>query len=166
MLNSSQIDALWSEYYPKVFAYFYKRISNYADVEDLASITMTVFLDKISQVGILDQPHAYLWTIARSKLADFLRKKQSNREISVEQFTVDVEDNSVVSLNYEKLIQQVFHTAQAVLSADELYLLTLTYQEGKTSQEVATLLSANAATVRKRLSRILSKLKTNLTPIS
>jgi RNA polymerase sigma factor (sigma-70 family) len=163
MLNTAQLNALWNLYYPNVFAYFYKRVNNYTDVEDLAAQTMTAFLGKIERDGLLDQPHGYLWRVAKSQLAEYLRKKYNHASTQELTENHDVTDESKVSEAYEHLISQVFTQAKSVLTPEELYLLTLTYQDGLNSVQIGTKLSKPPATIRKRLSRIIKKLKTNLT---
>jgi DNA-directed RNA polymerase specialized sigma24 family protein len=75
-------DSLWETYYPRVFAYFYKRLNIREDVEDLTSLTMTSFMD-----GMLDEskqiakPDAYLWRIAHNQLALFLRDKYKQKVV-------------------------------------------------------------------------------------
>ena len=45
-ITESSLFALWDELYPKVYAYFLRRVDNRLDVEDLTSITLTSFLEK------------------------------------------------------------------------------------------------------------------------
>ena len=166
MLNQSQLNALWNQYYPNVFAYFYKRVNNYADVEDLSAQTMTALLTKIERDGLLEQPHGYLWRVAKTQLAGYLRTKYKNpvyQELTPQH---DIDDDSKTSEAYEHLILQVFHNAKSILTAEELYLLTLTYQDGLNSTQIGEKLAKPPATIRKRLSRIIKKLKLNLSLIN
>jgi|LakMenEpi03Aug12_release.lakeMendotaPanAssembly.Ray.scaffolds.fasta_scaffold78676_3 DNA-directed RNA polymerase specialized sigma24 family protein len=75
-MTQKQIQNSWEEYYPKVFGYFFRRLNNQADVEELTSLVLTKFINKISnQNTTLENPHGYLWKIARSSLADFINHK-------------------------------------------------------------------------------------------
>jgi RNA polymerase sigma factor (sigma-70 family) len=168
MLQTSQIDSLWNQYYPNVFAYFYRRVVNYLDVEDLAAITMNTFLSKLELGEIqLDQYYGYLWKIARTQLVEFFRSK-SKFPISIDISNLNSQEPSseeqVKSTQYELLIQQVFSQAEQILKPDELFLLQLSYRDGKNSVQISQQTGQNPATIRKRLSRIIAKLKTNLTP--
>ena len=169
MFHESQIDNLWSEYYPRVFAYFFKRVDNYQDCEELASTTMTIFLDKIGQGKLhLENYYGYLWAISRTQLVNYIRAKKSkpalvsiDNDREIEALTLE----QSTSMQYEKLILSVFEQAKDLLTTEELYLLKLSYQEGKNSHQIASELSSNSVAVRKRISRVITKLKTNLKPI-
>jgi RNA polymerase sigma-70 factor, ECF subfamily len=168
MLNQPQIESLWNEYYPKVFGYFFKRIENYEDCQDLASKTMTVFLDKIDANQLSpDVYYGYLWKVARTNLINHINaRKTRNQVFSVEneEFFEQIEDEKVKSQQYENLVLSVFDQARNILTSDELFLLNLSYQQGKNSQQIALELESSSSAIRKRLSRTIQKLKTNLKP--
>jgi DNA-directed RNA polymerase specialized sigma24 family protein len=70
--NSKQLGRILS----KSFWLFFRRLNNQADVEELTSLVLTKFINKISnQNTTLENPHGYLWKIARSSLADFINHK-------------------------------------------------------------------------------------------
>lgn len=167
-MHETQLNALWGEYYPRVFAYFFKRVNNYQDCEELAANSMTIFLNKIEQGNLnLDNYYGYLWKIARTQLVNHIRSKNNkpllNTLLEDEDFEVsDLEKK--LSKQYETLVLSVFDQAKHILNSEEFYLLKLSYQEGKNSPQIAQELSLNTAAIRKRLSRIISKLKTNLKP--
>jgi RNA polymerase sigma factor (sigma-70 family) len=169
MLNENQLDALWSEYYPRVFGYFFKRVISYEDCEELASTSMSIFLTKIENGDLkLSAYYGYLWQIVRTQLVNYIRSKNSKPAIVTlldnEEFEIsDLEQQ--ISSQYENLILSVFNQANHILSSEEFYLLQLSYQEGKNSTQISKDLNINASTVRKRISRIVTKLKTNLKPV-
>jgi RNA polymerase sigma factor (sigma-70 family) len=169
MLHETQLDTLWSEYYPRVFGYFFKRVNSYEDCEELAATSMTIFLNKIENGDLKPTAYyGYLWKIARTQLVNHIRSKNSKPAIvsllDNEDFEIsDLEQR--ISNQYENLILSVFNQANRILSSEEFYLLKLSYQEGKNSTQIAKDLSINAVAVRKRISRIITKLQTNLKPI-
>ena len=170
MFHESQIDNLWNQYYPQVFAYFFKRVDNYHDCEELASTAMTIFLDKIVQDKLhLDNYYGYLWSICRTQLVNYIRAKKPKPALVSIESDQEIEIQGLeqsISKQYEQLILSVFEQAKNLLTSEELYLLRLSYQEGKNSHQIASELSSNSVAIRKRISRVILKLKTNLKPIS
>jgi DNA-directed RNA polymerase specialized sigma24 family protein len=77
-MSNFNINAEWEIYYPKVYGYFFRRLNNRLDVEDLTSLVLSQFfqtlLDQEKASRILNQ-NAYLWKIARNQLATFIDTK-------------------------------------------------------------------------------------------
>ncbi len=162
-----EVQNLWQEYYPKVFGYFFRRISNREDVEDLTSLTLTAFVDNLTNKSI-QNPHAFLWKIAHNQLLVFIRFKQKQPiPISLEEdFEVEVEatDNSQNQHALDR-IKNLMHCVEQNLSGIELIIVKGIIQEERSSAELATELNLKADNVRQKLSRSLKKLREKCTEL-
>jgi RNA polymerase sigma factor (sigma-70 family) len=158
-LNSIQNQ--WDEYYPKVYGYFFRRVTSKSDVEDLTSLTMEGFL-KVSQKP-LENPHAYLWKIAHNQLARYINHKSKQPVI----ITLDENLNTGIDLSLENFrtehfqtkIQNLMRCVEKNLNGIDLKIVQSVVMFDKKCPEVAQELNLNHDNVRQKLSRGLKKLK-------
>ena len=66
-MNNDDLQEMWKVYFPRVYGYFFRRISNREDVDDLTSIVMTSFIQARMEKDI-ETIESYLWAIARTQL--------------------------------------------------------------------------------------------------
>jgi RNA polymerase sigma factor (sigma-70 family) len=165
MINENHLKNQWDEYYPKVYGYFYRRLTNREDVEDLTSVTMMAFLDTInnpSKSEIITNKHAYLWKIAYNQLNTFLKQGyklpiQVGLNDNID--TLDKQIDSCYSNRYQDKIADLKQCFQSTLSSEDFELVQLSIIDNLSSQEVANISGFSAANVRQKLSRNLKKLK-------
>lgn len=160
-LTQQQISDLWNEYYPRVYGYFFKRVTSQADVDDLTSVTMTGFIQNLDTKEIL-QPAGFLWKIARNQLCLYIKHKSKN-PISIEDLddfeSLETTEDSEISEKYRDLLQQVLLKAETYLTADDLNILKRSYFEEQTSVQIAKDMDTTPGNIRIRLMRITQKLK-------
>lgn len=162
-MSSKEVENLWNEYFPKVFGYFYRRLNCREDVEDLTSVVVTSFIDNLSKKEITN-PNAYLWRIAHNQLANFIREKSKNPiYVSLEDDEhyqwVDESIEEGRSNSYKQKITQLINCAKMNLKGEEYALIVETFLDEKNSTQIAESQNAKPATIRKRLSRSLQKLR-------
>jgi RNA polymerase sigma factor (sigma-70 family) len=162
-MNAEQLTLkqIWDTYYPRVYGYFYKRINNKTDVEDISCIVMTVLLDNIQTKTIENIP-IFMWSVARNQFKKYLRNKNSHHLHVM--FTENIEDIGVeeqftISPKYKEYLENVLEYAKTKLSPDDYKILEETYFSHKNSKEIAILLHTTSGNIRVRQSRILKKLK-------
>jgi RNA polymerase sigma factor (sigma-70 family) len=114
----ANIDQLWSEYYPKVYGYFFRRVNNRVDVEDLTSIVLTEFFNNTLDNPKILNPHGYLWSIAYFRLIDHIRTKSKTPRM------IEIDDSFVSPDNLEttleaKILNEKF-TIMLTLAKDNL----------------------------------------------
>ena len=164
-LTTEQITDLWNEYYPRVYGYFFKRIDSQTDVDDLASVTLTSFIQNLSTKEIA-QPAGFLWKIARNQLCLYIKRKSKN-PISIDNLddfeSLQTTEDSEISEKYHQLLQEVMQKAETMLTADDLRILKSSYFEEKTSAQIAHELDTTPGNIRIRLMRITQKLKLQAT---
>jgi RNA polymerase sigma factor (sigma-70 family) len=160
-LTNQQITDLWNEYYPRVYGYFFKRITSQTDVDDLTSVTLTGFIQNLTTKEIT-QPAGLLWKIARNQLYLYIKYKTKN-PISIDNLdefeALETTEDSEISQKYQDLLEEVMQKAEMFLTADDLTILKRSYFEEQTSTQIAKELDTTPGNIRIRLMRITQKLK-------
>jgi RNA polymerase sigma factor (sigma-70 family) len=77
-LSFLQQQAVFDEYFPKVYGYLYRRLDSRQDVEEVTSVVLTKLFAALERQHI-EYLNAYLWSIARSSLIDYIRAKKNHR---------------------------------------------------------------------------------------
>lgn len=169
MKPNQTIDELWEQYYPKVYGYFYRRINNLQDIEDLTSIVLTQFLTKLLDDSVeIAKPNAFLWKIAYFHLVDFIDYKSKKPiPISIEDdFEASTEiENKLQSDELNSKLEKVLLFAQTSLSNEEYTIFSRSYLDGDRIMDIAHDLDLKANTVTVKLKRIINKLKEHTSQI-
>jgi RNA polymerase sigma-70 factor (ECF subfamily) len=164
-MNQAEITHYWDEYYPKVYGYFFRRVNNQADVEELTSLTMHGFLDGIiNPEKNISNPQAFLWKIAHNQLVTFIRFKAKHQiPISIEneeEFAVDNQIESSRSDHYQSKVNDLMKCLKNQLDGQDQEIVELSIFDDRKSAEVGQMINLSPANVRKRLSRALQKVRT------
>jgi RNA polymerase sigma factor (sigma-70 family) len=166
MTNSVNLQEQWEYWYPRVYGYFYKRVNDKTEVEDLTANTIsTVFMAKNVQ-----NTQAYMWKVAHNYLVKFINTKTTSymivaldENIDVWQpDDVDIYTEETVSSHYsQKLAQLKECIANRLSEPSDIKLIELCIYQEKNSTEVGEILHIKADTIRQKLSRLLKKLRTH-----
>ncbi|MCC6694289.1 MAG: sigma-70 family RNA polymerase sigma factor [Candidatus Hydrogenedentes bacterium] len=153
--NAEQFGILVQRYLPTVQAIAYSRLSNPADVDDVAQETFLRAYQNLNQLRERRKFAAWLVSIARNMSSAFLRQRGRDALVktaaepaahSVEPDFARMELSRAIREEVEKLDPE----------AREIVLLK--YFAGKTSSEIASILEISDAAARKRLQRAREKL--------
>lgn len=158
----------WKYWYPRVYGYFFKRVDNQFEVEELTANTLnTSFL-----ASNVKNFKGYLWRVAHNYLVTYIRTKSINpitvgweEELEKENyeyatFDLDEEVENSRSKNYDRAVTQIIDCLdQSVIKDVDKLILQKYVQEELTSAEVAKYTGMQATTVRKRFQRLVSKVK-------
>lgn len=149
--NHLAFEELYSRHKGKIYSYLSKRIYNSNEVDD---IYQRVLL-KLHKSRKLYNPNfdvlPWFYTITKSELLDFFKRKNVNTELFDEKnhyLLVDSKDNSF-DLENEKL-----------LSENEKEAIRLRYLNESEFLEISKVLNTSESNARKLISRGLKKLKT------
>lgn len=162
-MTEIEIQKLWNVYYPKVYGYFFRRVTSVSDVEDITSIVLTGFFktlldsEKYQKIKNIDN---YLWKIAHNQLASFINLK-SKQPIFVgleEEFVVGVEHKTINKLKLHNQTQSIFSFAEKNFNQTDVQILRLNLEEELNSTQIGQKLNMKPATVRQKLKRAISKL--------
>jgi RNA polymerase sigma factor (sigma-70 family) len=158
-----EVEELWYQYYPKVFGYFFRRVNNREDVEDLTSITLTNFLQKWLEKGQeIQHREGYLWRIAHNQLANFIRhksKKPVPLAIDEDWQLIDEKLEVEYSHYFRERVQALIKCVQDFLDPTQYRLVKESIFHDRKSPELAEELDMTPANVRQKLSRALQKVR-------
>ncbi|MEI6728211.1 MAG: sigma-70 family RNA polymerase sigma factor [bacterium] len=157
-------ETMFELYYPKLYGYFFRRINNKADVEDLVMVTITNFFEVIKKKD-LEFPANYLWKIAHNQLVNFYSFNSIHKmPIGFEDIeTIDKLIDSGVENNrspyFTLRLETLLNCMQNYLQQEEYSLVQASIFEGKSSIELATETGLKADNIRQKLHRIFKKTK-------
>ena len=148
--------AVYDFYARRIQRYFYSRVENSEDAEDLTAQTFMSVIEALPRYQHRGQFTAWIFQIARSKAMDFFRRNHSKvrEEVSVSGMVFDE--------TLDKVIQgQTIETLRLIiqlLDENERELLRLRFVVDLSYVEIAELLGRKEDAVRKSVNRILERL--------
>ncbi|MCR8561485.1 sigma-70 family RNA polymerase sigma factor [Mucilaginibacter sp. BJC16-A38] len=144
----------------KLFGFEYIEIA-----EDIASDTFLLASETWSLKGLPENPVAWLYTVAKNKARDYLRRnKLFNEKITAEiqyastelhEIEIDLSDNNII----DSQLQMMFAICQPSIPAEAQIGLSLRILCGFGIEEIANAFLSNKETINKRLTRAREKLR-------
>lgn len=156
-------DALVSRHWSSIARFFRAKVGD--DGADLISQT---FLACVEQRDAIegDNIKAYLFGVARRRLADHLRKRARTPALDLAQSSlVDLRTGPATALGRQQQAA-LLHDALARIPLDDQIALELAYFEALSTRELAGVLEIPENTVRSRLSRAREKLRAALAALA
>lgn len=158
--NPAAFSRLYDHYVQPVYRYLYSRVGTKQAAEDLTSQTFIAALEALPRYRERGHFSAWLFRIAQSKLMDHFRAGRhefglDSAENLAEQGDVlghVIQDETILRLRI--LIQN--------LTADEQDLIRLRYVAGLSFPEMAELLGKREDAVKKSVSRLLARLRSQM----
>jgi RNA polymerase sigma factor (sigma-70 family) len=154
--DPSGLAAIYDFYARRIHRYFYSRVENAEDAEDLTAQTFMSVIEALPRYQHRGQFTAWIFQIARSKAMDFFRRNHSGirKDASA--------SDRVFDDTLEKVIQgQTIDTLRVIikmLREDERELLRLRFVVDLSYVEIAELVGRKEDAVRKSVNRILERL--------
>lgn len=157
--NPEAFSELFDRYALKVYRYAYSRVQHRESSED---ITSQVFLDAfehIKQYKPVGPFAAWLFTIARRRIADFYRKQNLTEELS-DEAPQDCPEilTRVVKAEAIRDVEDQLQT----LNDEERELLRLRFAANMRYKDIAILLNKKPGAVKIAIYRLINRLKKNL----
>lgn len=138
------------KYYMKIFDYCKYHSENIHTAEDLTQEVFLIFLKKIDQYKHRGKLLNYLYTIARNKCIDE-RKKESNKDISIECIAYEVSSSSIES---ERTIESLYvREAVEKLPSDIREIIIMYYFLDMKQREIADICGISLELVKYRLKK-------------
>lgn len=159
----SDFDQLYQRYAQKIFNYTYRHVHTFEDAED---ILVEVFLAALENETFaqLDQSgqQAWLWRVARNKIADLYRRDKRHPLLSLhlfdeERFAQDDANPEVGNLVQEQ--EEQLRQLLEALPATQKEVVRLRFLHNWRCPQIATTLGKSENAVRTLLSRALSSLR-------
>jgi RNA polymerase sigma-70 factor (ECF subfamily) len=144
-------DELVSRYWASVSRFFRSKVGD--DGADLISQTFLALLESSTPI---DNLKAYLFTVARRRLADHFRSKSRAVDLSVSS-VIDLANGPATELSRRRKADLLRDGLQRIPIDDQIALEL--YVEGLSTKEIAGVLEINENTVRSRLSRARDRLR-------
>jgi len=139
----------------RALAYLSRRTTPVEDAADVYQETLTTAWRKVHDCpDDLDHQLAWLLAIARRTLANH-RRARSRRLAATQRLCDELAAGDGARIRDRPASEGLEHVREALdaLGDDDREVLTLTYWEGLSSDQVATVLGVRPATARKRLER-------------
>lgn len=145
--DKTAVNEFYQKYSVRLFRFIRRRIGNEQDVEEIAQDTLFAFLEGIRDFTGKCCLNTYLCSIASHKIVDFYRKKRFQKMVfsqmprGIELFFSQIADPQ--STLDQTLIKQKISFVFASLSPKYSRMLRLKYVEGRSVEEIATMLSVS-----------------------
>lgn len=158
--NPAAFQPLYQKWLKPIYRYFYFRVGNVKDAEDLTSKVFLKVYEELPRYRSNGSFSAWLFTIAHSRMVDFFRKV--NRE--------DTLEKAALIANSTDLLTQVVHGSEI----DQLLLLLQKLNErdqelirlrffGELSyREIGQIMHRSEDATRKAISRLLDRMQVEL----
>ena len=164
LTDGVQAEGLYRRYAPTLFAYLYRQTVSREDAEDLLLEIFLAALERknFTTLGEKEQM-AWLWSVARNKVADHYRRFTRHPSIPLKQVeeTLYVNEERApeqIALRQEEYAQLRTHLRE--LSEVQREVLQLRFGHGLSCAEIAPVMEKSEGAVRMLLSRTLKLLRT------
>lgn len=151
---------LYDLYCAPVYRYFYSRVGNQADSEDLTTQTFLSALEGLPRYREQGQFAAWLFRIARAKAMDYFRRGRS--EVSLEAVEIRIEEADPLGLVIQRQELNKIAAILGGLDVHERELLRLRYVAELSFAEMAVVLGRNEAAVKKSHYRLLARIQSQV----
>jgi RNA polymerase sigma-70 factor, ECF subfamily len=156
--NPRIIEEIYTRWVTPVYKYLYSRTGNKEDAQDITSFTFLAVLKALPRYRHKGHFEAWLFTIARNQMVDFLRKHKHESQLSDTDEIVE----GIPSPTVDVTQQDDIHTLHGLISSlreDEQELLRLRYTAGLAFSEIGLLLNRNEDAIKKSIYRLQEKLQ-------
>jgi RNA polymerase sigma factor (sigma-70 family) len=148
---------LYDHYVQPVYRYLYSRVGITHDAEDLTSQTFMAAFEYLPRYRERGQFAAWLFRIARSKMADHFRGNRYEVDLETAQRFAGGDDALLQVIQNEEISRLTFLIKN--LNFEEQDLIHLRYVAELTFAEVADLLGKREEAVKQSVYRLLARLK-------
>lgn len=155
--NSADFKPIYQKWLKPVYRYFYFRVGNEKDAEDLTSQVFLKVYEDLPRYHNRGYFSAWLFTIARARAVDFYRKKKCEVPLTEANPLPDEESLTNQTIHNDDL-HQVLQLIQR-LPPDQQELIRLRFVAELSYREIGNLLHRKEDAVRKATSRILDRIQ-------
>jgi RNA polymerase sigma-70 factor (ECF subfamily) len=157
--NPDAFGELFDRYSLKIYRYTYSRVHHHETAEDITSQAFRDALESIGQYKPIGPFAAWLFTIARRRIADFFRRKNPTDELQddLPQESPEILDRVVHREDLRDLEAQLL-----ALNEEERELLRLRFAAEMRYKDIAVLVGKTPGAVKIAIYRLLNRLKENM----
>ncbi|RPI87288.1 MAG: sigma-70 family RNA polymerase sigma factor [Chloroflexi bacterium] len=147
---------LYDRYAPKIYRYLLSRLRSVEEAKDVTSQTFLTAIESFPRYKHNGYFSAWLFSIARSKYVDHLRKSKHRSEIFEEQEQASLPDPLLQVIETERMAE--LRRIIRGLPEDEQEMLRLRYVAELGFAEMASVMNKKQDAVKKSLYRLLARL--------
>jgi RNA polymerase sigma-70 factor (ECF subfamily) len=149
---------LYQRYVTPVYRYIYSQVGNAADAEDLTAQVFTKALEGLHRYREQGNFAAWLFTIARRKVADHYRRQRPHVPLNEALDSPAERGNPLTYVVQEEALQRLAALV-AKLGEQKQELLRLRFAAGLTYGEISELVGRSEAAVKMAVHRLLRQLE-------
>ena len=150
---------LFDRYALRIYRYCYSRVHHRESAEDITSQVFQDALEHIDQYRPISSFAAWLFTIARRRVADHYRRAKPTEALTEE---LSQENPEVLASVIQKERLQQLESSLQTLEDNELELLRLRFAAGMRYKEIAALVDKTPSAVKIATYRLLGRLKAKM----
>lgn len=156
MAAQSILEEIYDGYVEKIYRFFFYKVVNREVAEDLTSQTFLTFARAIKTRDDIDNHRSFLFGVAKNIFLKFLREKYTHQEKSldeIEEFFEAYVDTFIEEADSGKHVLDMLEKALPGVPEKQQLVLRLRFLEGRTIQEIATMLGKDenyVSTTQKR----------------
>lgn len=154
--NPQEFKKLYQKWLTPVFRYFYFRVGNTNDAEDLTGQVFLRVFESLSRYKHHGCFSAWLFTIAHARMVDYYRKNKGDVSLDAMEFELSVPMDDI-GLSKDEILDLL--SLIKSLKVEEQELIYLRFFAGLSFAEIGESLNRKEDTVRKSLSRLLDRIQ-------
>jgi RNA polymerase sigma factor (sigma-70 family) len=161
----------WNYWYPLVYGYFYRRVNNPTDVEDLTANTLNAFFMKAE----IENDKGFVWQTAKNQLYKYIESKKLIPDMINLDDNYDAEKQTYAyfeehietkySVHYREKMKQLLDCCRKQLNKQDYEIVFSSIIDNQNSTEIGNDLNISPATIRQKLKRSIIKLKKGCTTL-
>jgi len=158
--NPSAFQPIYQKWIKPIYRYFYFRVGNVKDAEDLTSQVFLKVYEDLPRYRSKGNFSAWLFTIAHSRMVDFFRKV--NREDTLEKAALIANSTDLLTqLVHGSEVDQLLSLLQKLNERDQ-ELIRLRFFGELSYREIGQIMHRSEDAIRKSITRLLDRMQVEL----
>lgn len=155
--DPAALSAIYDQFAPKMYIYFYHRLGNRELAEDLTAEVFVRMVEAVDTPRFADTSlSGWLYRVAHNLLVDHFRQQRQEVALSEE---LPTQREGPAAIAERKLAQDGLREALKELTEDQRQVIVLRFGEGLTAREVAEIMGKQENTVWQLQHRALNGLR-------
>jgi RNA polymerase sigma-70 factor (ECF subfamily) len=162
--DGSALAAIYDEFYPPIYRYIYRQVSDLETARDLTSEVFHRLLQAVQKGnGPRQDTRAWLYRTAHNIVVDHYRRQQHRQHLPLYEHVAD-DDADPVSEAEDRLAVAKVRQALNHLTPDQRQVISLKFLAGFSNMEVAHVMNKPVGAVKSLQHRALAALQRELLP--
>ncbi|BBN60668.1 RNA polymerase sigma factor [Hydrogenovibrio marinus] len=157
--NQTKLHAVLESHYANLYRIAFAWCQDGSLAQDLVQDTMLKSLQKAETITSFENIDRWLCKVMHNLFYDNCRHNSRWQQVNVDDFSEELQSESIEALYIKKQTIQNIHDAIGCLPVDQREIIILVDLQGYSYQEVAEVMEIPVGTVMSRLSRARDKLK-------